>query len=188
MEDSIVFYRAAILVRDENLEHKSIAPFSGKKEKIDACLPTIQDFLEKNKQNYKSLFPDVSNRIKNAGKYKLQLLSEEKVEKFNQITLDFLDFLNKISALTPGTDETLPSWVTNLADEKEKEERKRLHYTYGTANAPPLQSHHVTLDYNNKEPDGITECSDRTIDCIGIVIYTTNLNGELLDKVWGIYF
>ena len=80
-------------------------------------------------------FPDVSNRIKNAGKYKLQLLSEEKVEKFNQITLDFLDFLNEISALTPGTDETLPSWVTNLADEKEKEERKRLHYTYGTANA-----------------------------------------------------
>lgn len=188
MEDTLVFYRAAILVRHENLEHKSIAPITGQKETINACLPKIQDFLEKNKQMYKSQFPDISSRIKYSGKYKLQLLSEEKTAKFDKITLDFLEFLKEINVLTPGTDETLPPWVINLTNEKEKEERKQLHYTYGTANAPPLQSHHVTIDYNNEEPDGQIECPHRIIDCIGIVIYTTNLKGELLEKVWGTYF
>ena len=187
MEEN-VYYRAAILTDRNTLAHKSIAPVTGPKTKINNLLPSIQNYLEENQEKYKELFPDISTRIKHTGKYTFQLLSEEKKESFDTVTLNFLNFLKDIGALTPGSNGSLPPWVLNLPDEKEREIRKKLHYTYGTANAPPLQSHHVTINYDNHTPDGIHPCPPCRIECAGIVIYTTNLAGELLDKVWGIYF
>ena len=168
------------------LEHKSLAPVNLKDdETYPSKLDNIKDYLKTNKNYYKQIFENSkSNKTEYKGKYELLKLDDHKKDIYDKITLDFFDFLKEIDALTPGTDDDLPHWINELPDENEKKIRKDLHYKYGTGNAPPLQSHHVTLNYNNQIPNKIVNYDDIDIIFGSIVIYTTNLAGELIDEVW----
>lgn len=168
------------------LEHKSLAPVNLKDdETYSNKLELIKNYLKTNKNYYKKIFKNCkSNKTEYSGKYELLKLDDNEKDTYDKITLDFFDFLKNIQALTPGTDDDLPPWINDLPDEDEKTARKKLHYNYGTGNAPPLQSHHITLDYNNQTPNKIVDHSDIIIIFGSIVIYTTNLAGELIDEVW----
>tara|TARA_Y200000002_G_scaffold382445_1_gene399530 strand:+ start:2115 stop:2684 length:570 start_codon:yes stop_codon:yes gene_type:complete len=168
------------------LEHKSLAPVNLKDdESYSSKLGLIKNYLTTKKKYYKEIFENCkSNKTEYSGKYKLLKLDDDKKDIYDKITLDFFDFLKHIEALTPGTDDDLPPWIILLPDGDVKTARKYLHYKYGTGNAPPLQSHHVTLDYNNSIPNKIVNHSDINIIFESIVIYTTNLAGELIDEVW----
>tara|TARA_B100001248_G_C27331660_1_gene431734 strand:+ start:160 stop:729 length:570 start_codon:yes stop_codon:yes gene_type:complete len=168
------------------LEHKSLAPVNLKDdETYSNKLELIKNYLTSNKNYYKEIFENCkSNKTEYSGKYELLKLDDNKKDIYDKITLDFFDFLKEIQALTPGTNDDLPPWITNLPDGDVKTARKNLHYKYGTGNAPPLQSHHVTLNYNNQIPNKIVNHDDIDIIFGSIVIYTTNLAGELIDEVW----
>ena len=167
------------------LEHKSLAPVNLKDdESYSSKLENIKNYLLSNKSCYKEIFENCkSNKTEYKGKYQLLKLDDDKKDIYDKITLDFFEFLKKNQALTPGTDDDLPPWINNLP-ENEKQIRKNLHYKYGTGNAPPLQSHHVTLNYNNQILDKIVEHDYIDIIFESVVIYTTNLAGELVDEIW----
>lgn len=167
------------------LEHKSLAPVNLKDdESYLSKLELIKDYLKTNKNYYKEIFKNCkSNKTEYSGKYEFLKLDDNKKDIYDKITLDFLNFLKQIEALTPGTDDDLAPWINSLP-ENEKKIRKDLHYKYGTGNAPPLQSHHITLNYNNQILNKIVNHDDIDIIFRSIVIYTTNLAGELIDEVW----
>ena len=158
--------------------HKSLGVMNTTPKDFRNFKPTLQRYFESKNDQYETLRNTVAKKIVCIGKYKMLKFPEYKKKRLDEMTIDFLNFLDHHGYLTPGTEENLAPWVLNLKDENEKKLRKELHLKYGTANAPPLQSHHITLDYDNNE-NGDFDCQV-SLELERIVVSETNMRGELV--------
>jgi hypothetical protein len=179
--------RVAFIFKVRNLDenhinvtnfHKSLGVMNTTPKDFRNFKPTLQRYFESKNDEYETLRNTVAEKIVCIGKYKMLKFPEYKKKRLDEMTIDFLNFLDHHGYLTPGTEENLAPWVLNLKDENEKKLRKELHLKYGTANAPPLQSHHITLDYDNNE-NGDFDCQV-SLELERIVVSETNMRGELV--------
>lgn len=195
---NVIFKNDPIFVREEKKSiddklHKTIFSIKTDEQKFNLAKDDLIDFLRKRKNIYKAIFPNISTNYKIMNKYYFQLLDESYKIYYDAMTTDLLNFLREKNLITPGTDENIPPWMKNLEDGPEKDEKMNLYYMYGTAQAPPLMSHHLTLNYNLDEKyydNGIFENENKEeieINYAGIVISNTNAAGQLTHTIFTEY-
>ena len=174
-----------IFIKTNNL-HKSIVVFSVPKNTYDLLEPKLKKWLESKRSYIRNLFKEqvTANRLVYDGAYSLLKFPDTLKDQLDNLTIELLNFLRENKCLTPGTLENLPDWVKKKPD-PEKTDRTNLHLEFGSANVPPLQSHHVTIDYENTNPNGVVDV-EAILECYSLGAYYTDHLGQLVGLIFTI--
>lgn len=194
-DTQVIYLRPAMMIAINDLPeslitealeklHKSIGVITLTNRQYQVLKPKLITWLESKIIYIKSLFETevIATEIHYLNGYAMLKFPNSLKEKLDNISVQFFKFLKQNGCLTPGTEENIPEWVIKLPEGEEKEMRIQLHYKYGTANAPPLQSQHVTIDYESEVADGtIVEVKAR-LTCYNVGVYHTNHLGQLIGE------
>lgn len=180
----------SVLTEREEIDkplHKSIFSIKTDKQKFDLAKNDLIEFLQSRKKIYQAIFPNISTHYKIEGSNYMQLLDESFKIYYDAMSTDLLNFLIEKNLITQGTEESISPQLKKLEDGPEKEAKNELFLKYGSAQAPPSMSHHLTLYYNldeNLENNIFKNTNDEEIkiNYAGIVISEINRAGQLIGE------